>query len=82
MSSAEPTLPKCACPYCGHELDAATAVTEEGAAPSPGDFSVCAYCGLVLVFRADLKVRWATAVEAAEMRRLLDEHRERINAKV
>lgn len=38
-------LPPCPCPHCGTEVDAATAAGAIGARPSPGDLTVCAYCG-------------------------------------
>ena len=33
------------CPTCGKLLDAATPATDPGTRPSPGDISVCIYCG-------------------------------------
>ena len=33
------------CPSCGHEIDAATDISDEGNTPSNGDISICLYCG-------------------------------------
>ena len=46
----------CLCPGCGRKLDAATEMGERGA-PSAGDVSVCAYCGMLLVFTDAVTVR-------------------------
>ena len=35
------------CPYCGHLIDAHS--TKDGT-PSPGDISICFYCGEVMIF--------------------------------
>lgn len=45
------------CPVCTHLLDDATAVSKATARPKCGDFSVCAYCGELLCFNADITVR-------------------------
>lgn len=44
------------CPYCGHNLYAATIPTEDSTPPIPGDFSVCAQCGGFLRFDRNLKL--------------------------
>lgn len=41
------------CPKCGKVLDAATSI-EEGAIPSPGDITICMYCGELLRFDENL----------------------------
>ncbi len=49
------------CAHCGRRNDRADAVTEPGATPSPGDFTLCVYCrgwnrygeGLVLLRASD-----------------------------
>lgn len=53
-----------ACPNCASKLDAATSARLDDAHPKEGDFSLCAYCGSILVFRADLTLRNATTREA------------------
>lgn len=40
------------CPRCGERLDDDTCTTHPGAAPEPGDLTVCAYCIAPLVFRS------------------------------
>lgn len=55
-------LSKPRCPACQTTLDGATSV-EVDAKPESGDCSVCAYCGLILVFTEDLQLRQMTATE-------------------
>jgi hypothetical protein len=56
------------CSACGHLLNAATSVTEEGAMPKAGDASVCSYCSTILIFTSDDgATRLATAAEVAEV---------------
>jgi hypothetical protein len=45
-------VPAVACPSCAHALDAATTIGY--ARPSPGDLTVCWYCGAPLRFAAGL----------------------------
>ena len=68
------------CPTCGAGFDAASAVDGKDVAPTPGDISVCLYCGEWLMFdddtlptltptEADLKEASAALLaEAREMR--------------
>ena len=51
------------CPSCGATLDASTEVNREGAAPVPGDLSVCAHCQQFLTFCEDLVLRVLSASE-------------------
>lgn len=53
------------CPGCGAPLRAATGLNGDGR-PSPGDFSVCAYCQTVV--RVDGGARYVPAT-AAEIER-------------
>jgi len=53
MDPTSTQLPEDACPRCGHELSGATGA----GTPTPGDYSVCAYCAMPLVFKSDLSVR-------------------------
>lgn len=46
-------IPKETCPYCGHMVDAATEVTNDGDKPEEGDLMVCFYCGGVSALDAD-----------------------------
>jgi hypothetical protein len=43
------------CPCCLSPLDAAQGVTTDGT-PNPGDFTICAYCLVVLRFGENLVV--------------------------
>ena len=54
-------LPKCRCPHCEQELDAAMSAdpADPDAAPSPGDVTVCISCAQLLVFTDDLLLRAA-----------------------
>ena len=54
------------CTACGAECDGATC-TDLKSAPSPGDVTVCAYCGHIMVFGDNLKLRDPTADECKEI---------------
>jgi len=45
--------PDCRCPYCEASIDAATGVGDPDITPKPEDFSVCVYCGGILIFNGD-----------------------------
>lgn len=62
------------CPWCGADLDQHSGHVES---PAPGDFSICVYCGRLLVYGAALGLRPPTAEEKAEFKRFLKEGRER-----
>lgn len=47
---------ECKCPSCGGKLDAASCMSRPKGKPSPGDISVCLYCGQALQFTNDLGV--------------------------
>lgn len=48
------------CPGCGGLLDGvAQQISDDGGRPEPGDLSVCASCGTMLVFDAELRQRAA-----------------------
>lgn len=55
-------MPDSACPSCGAELAAATSVADDFT-PTAGTGSVCADCGAVLMFTADLSLRLMTDEE-------------------
>lgn len=61
-----------ACPACARVLDAATGVQRGGAPPGaplepgPGDVTVCAYCGTVLVY-LEVGLRVATPADLAAL---------------
>ena len=54
------------CLNCGQRLDACSAVGAD-AAPSPGDATVCFYCGHLMVFDVDLSLRHPTDKELHDM---------------
>lgn len=54
------------CPACGSTHSCHGNAAGEGA-PKPGDISVCAYCGVLLVFEQDLALRKATPEETAKV---------------
>lgn len=51
-------IPLTPCPSCGKLNDAATHPTQTRM-PAPGDFSVCGYCGELLIFNEGLSMRRA-----------------------
>jgi len=55
------------CPSCDSEIDAATSIDGAAAVPAEGDYTLCAYCGVWLVFRADLSLRYPTSREAVDL---------------
>ena len=57
--------PLSACPRCHACLDGATSAV--GAAPRPGDMSICAYCFAVLVFGDVLGLRLMSHEEMAAL---------------
>jgi hypothetical protein len=56
MSTHEPAP----CPSCKTVLSDSTCVSKEGASPSPGDLSVCFYCGELLQFDDETAPRLLT----------------------
>ena len=64
--------PLARCPNCGYLLDGYTSVggdRGDEAIPRDGDFSICASCKHLLVFRADQTVRTAGEKEVKDFRR-------------
>lgn len=56
MSVRIPT--DCSCPACRRAIDAATSTRQgQSAMPKAGDWSVCMYCSVALVYDSDLGVR-------------------------
>lgn len=50
-------LPKDNCPACTHKLDSHTHPKPDSkAVPTPGDFSMCAYCFVFLRYDSELKL--------------------------
>lgn len=58
------------CPNCGAGADGYTCSTAGGtpatAVPSEGDAALCAYCGVLNIYRADQTLRPATDKEKGE----------------
>ncbi|WP_146205358.1 MULTISPECIES: hypothetical protein [unclassified Azospirillum] len=59
-------LPTCGCPYCGATLSGATEVTGKRVQPKAGDFTLCAYCGALCVFKENGTVRRPVRSEQRE----------------
>lgn len=57
--------PASSCPSCGTTVDASTSVAGDHA-PSPGDVSICMYCGHLMAFADDLTLRPLTDKEMLE----------------
>lgn len=54
------------CPACGALLDGFTSVALDGATPTPGSPTVCAYCATLLVYGDDLHPRFPSDAELIE----------------
>jgi hypothetical protein len=55
------------CQRCGYGMDAATGMVDQTARPQPGDFSVCARCGLPMRFEEGCRLRALEVGEIEEM---------------
>jgi hypothetical protein len=51
------------CTNCGKINDAATSVDLDSAKPGPGDIAVCLYCGHVMAFDEQIRLRNLTDAE-------------------
>lgn len=61
-------VPENHCLNCKHVITAATSVTGmPDLMPTPGDVSICTYCGDIAVYAQDLTLREPTATEAFEI---------------
>lgn len=60
-------LPRSDCPKCGVSLDGSTPAFHVRVDPVEGDFSICAYCGNIAVYRADQTLRPVTATDLANL---------------
>ena len=58
--------PPSRCPVCSTVLDAAQEVHGEDSAPTPGDYSLCAMCGSVLVYDTQLVLAHPTHEQLRE----------------
>jgi hypothetical protein len=57
------------CTSCGEFFDAATSFADPGAKPAPDDWTICLYCGHLMAFDADLRVRDLTDEERSDAAR-------------
>lgn len=55
------------CPTCGYQMDGHSAIGNEDATPSDGDYSICIACGSLAVYV------WVTALGSFILRRPTDE---------
>lgn len=55
------------CARCKKKLDAATGVEKDGHEVREGAISVCAYCGNIAIFNADMTLRAIDEKERAEL---------------
>lgn len=56
-------VPVTFCEGCGARNNSATVTDNSSSVPTEGDVSICAYCGMAGVYRADQTVRPMTARE-------------------
>jgi hypothetical protein len=59
-------IPKSACLSCGEPLEGATCVGHDSA-PAVGDVTICIYCGHLMAFDTDLKLRELSDEQVREM---------------
>lgn len=57
----------CHCLNCGHLVDAVSVVGDEEPTATPGDFTVCLYCGHVMALDDKLQLRELTDAEMIEV---------------
>ena len=80
-------IPNICCLACGEPADAASSVDGERV-PEPGDFTVCLYCGHIMVFYkqdGQLRLGNLTAEECRKVagdKRILAIQRARLDAKM
>ena len=68
LSDERHRMPDVKCISCGKTLNAASAVDADGR-PSPGDISVCVYCGKIMIYGKDMALRELTEIEKMEILR-------------
>lgn len=66
LSDVKHRMPECNCLGCGRKISGVSGIDDD-ARPSPGDFTVCMYCGHTMVFADDLTVREPTLAEYMEL---------------
>lgn len=55
------------CPQCNKLLTASTAADGSDRLPEPGDFTMCVYCGTILIFDDELRQRLPTSDELDDL---------------
>jgi len=60
-------LPEAECLRCRKKVDAASCIADDGAAPEPGDVTICIFCGYLMTFADDLSFRELTEEEILEL---------------
>jgi len=63
----ESHTPAAYCTNCKKLVDGATAISDPKARPHKGDFTICIYCGHVMIFDKGLTLRDLTDVEMVEI---------------
>lgn len=66
MELSKNQIPASTCSSCNSHTDAATCVDGKSL-PSPGDVSICLYCGHIAVFSDDMILRPLTSEEMHEV---------------
>jgi len=56
-------VPESQCLSCGVTMDAASVWGSEAHTPSPGDITLCAYCGYIMAFDDEMRLRDLTSEE-------------------
>lgn len=67
-------MPVSTCPHCHIEMTGAMNVSADDA-PSPGDATICLYCGGWSIFDDELRMRLPSEQEFAEIKADEDAHR-------
>jgi hypothetical protein len=70
----ETRVPGARCLYCGTQLDAASSMFGDHK-PSPGDATICLYCGHIMVFRKRGRKRVLDNPNREEARRIAGDPR-------
>lgn len=61
------SVPKSNCLNCRRELDAATNIDGKAVGVPPGSFTICVYCGHLMVYGDDSRLRELTDAEMIEV---------------
>jgi hypothetical protein len=58
---------KAACPHCRYQMEVHSAISEEGAEPVAGDYTMCVGCASPLMFDSPTAIRALREPELAEL---------------